>query len=231
MRSFQLLIVLIGATLLGCSAGAKDGSSDGLEFHAVASSAPCDTPHAVRDPARPGSCILLGDLVFGPADFTHAIVINEPPNVLGVGLTLDSHSADTFAASHLRHSRRHAVSVRVHVRRFTLGLVLLAARRRAAPTSDSERRARRKDRCHGGIASRRMTLHLDTERQFWRALYYDAGSKVSMVAGGKCCTTTRPFGPTMALASERAFASLASSGRITKGVETPSGWIVARASI
>jgi len=92
-----LVLIALVSTALACG-GDDAGSSapNTLHMRYVAKMVRCRTPEAVEDPDVPGQCIVLGDSLFGPSDFTKPVVKDDAALGSGVGVTLTSNARNVF---------------------------------------------------------------------------------------------------------------------------------------
>lgn len=93
-----MVVGAIVITAVACSEGdAGSSARDALHMQYVVKTADCGVSDAVEDPDAPGHCIILGDALFDPSDFTNPVVKHDAALGTGVGITLTSRARDIFA--------------------------------------------------------------------------------------------------------------------------------------
>jgi hypothetical protein len=90
-----VLIALV-STALACGDDAGSSAPNTLHMQYVARMVRCGTPEAVEDPDVPGHCIVLGNSLFDPSDFTNPVVKHDAALGSGVGVTLTSNARNVF---------------------------------------------------------------------------------------------------------------------------------------
>jgi hypothetical protein len=90
------VIALIGTTIACGTGGAGSSAPNTLHLQYVVRSVGCGAPQAVEDPDAPGHCVVLGNSLFGPSDFTTPVVKHDAVRGVGVGITLTSSARAVF---------------------------------------------------------------------------------------------------------------------------------------
>jgi hypothetical protein len=94
-----LALVVTALVSVAMACGGDDAGSSGpdtLHMQYVARTMGCGTPEAIEDPNAPGRCIMLGDSLFGPSDFTNPVVKHDAVFGQGVQVTLTSRARAIF---------------------------------------------------------------------------------------------------------------------------------------